>query len=144
MKKPMLALALVALAGMAVGQATVSLVPIARWLGFYQRVDLSQIQMWTPITTTGLEEFVILPVTERIEVVRRYSAGDFMELVEIDSNGDFVGILLKTGYLYEPSFVNPIVVDPIMWGKKVGVRLRTTTLGEPGPTYSALLQYRTM
>lgn len=139
----MLAFTLVALAGMAVGQATVSLVPIARWLGFYQRVDLSQIQMWTPTTAT-YDEFVILPVTERIEVVRRWSKGSFMDIVEIDNNGDFVSSLLMTAHLPEPSFVNPIVVDPIMWGKKVGVRLLTTDFGEYGVPYSAMLQYRTM
>ena len=143
MKKPMLAFTLVALAGMAVGQATVSLVPIARWLGFYQRADISQVQMWTPTTTTA-NEYVIFPVTERIEVVRRYGAGSFFDLVEIDANGDFVGTLMLTAYFPEPSFTNPIVVDPIMWGKKVGVRMRTTDLGEFGVPYSVLLQYRTM
>lgn len=148
MKKPLLAFSLVALAGMAVGQATTSFIPIARWLGFYQREDISQVKLWNPVQQSA--GYAYLPITEPISIIKAMGQGPAdMHVVEWDPVSETeVGVLFEINQGGTPDDLNPnhhpLRLDPGMFGAThTAIRLvpaRTTYNGNK----TAILMYRTL
>lgn len=111
MKKITLAATLAALAGIALGQNVAGTMPffdIARWLGTYNRADLTQTTVWTygegGSSTSELRGF---EVTDLIEVV--------------GFEGEYLAVCRKAGTqvgqpLWKGTFVGNMRIDPEMFG----------------------------
>ena len=140
MKKPLLAFGLVALAGIGIGQATTSFIPIARWLGFYQREDISQYQLWTPHSPQSPSFY--MTVTERIELIQ--VSGSTLNPIKIvqTPNGSPPPVLLDFDDINELS--RPIIIDPQMWSVPISLWVIGNIDKGPSGEYGAYVLYRTM